>query len=82
DKPLLLADRRKYLERVLLPLCEVYPNPPVYFRALEIQERWRSSLYDTLIIASAQDAECSLLYSEDLQHEQKIHELTIVNPFM
>ncbi|MGH8770707.1 MAG: hypothetical protein ACREV2_05935, partial [Burkholderiales bacterium] len=43
DKPLLLADRRKYLERVLLPLCEVYPNPPVYFRALEIQERWRLS---------------------------------------
>jgi len=41
----------------------------------------RYSFYDSLIISAALKAGCSVLYSEDMQHGQKIHNLTIVNPF-
>jgi len=50
--------------------------------ALDLKERYRYSYYDSLIIASALNANCSILYSEDLQHNQQIFDkLKIVNPF-
>jgi len=50
--------------------------------ALNIQERYKFSWYDSLIISSALDAGCSTLYSEDMQHGQFIEgRLEIVNPF-
>ena len=50
--------------------------------ALRINERYRYSYYDSLIISTALDAGCSLLYSEDMQHKQRIdNALTILNPF-
>jgi len=50
--------------------------------ALNIQERYKFSWYDSLIIASALEAGCSTLYSEDMQHGQVIEaRLKIVNPF-
>lgn len=39
------------------------------------------SFYDALIIASAIEAGCDVLYSEDLQHGRSIGRLTIHNPF-
>lgn len=40
------------------------------------------SFYDALIIASAIEAGCDVLYSEDLQHGRNIGGLAIVNPFL
>jgi predicted nucleic acid-binding protein len=40
------------------------------------------SHYDSLIVATALSINCSVLYSEDLQHGQVVDgRLTIVNPF-
>jgi len=51
--------------------------------AWKLQERYRFSYYDSLILAAALSAGCSSLFSEDMQHEQVIEgRLTIVNPFM
>jgi len=50
--------------------------------ALHIAKRYRFHIYDSLIIASAIDAGCSVLYSEDMQHGQVINSLTIRNPFL
>ena len=39
-------------------------------------------IFDSIIIASALDADCNVLYSEDMQHGQLIErKLKIVNPF-
>lgn len=47
-----------------------------------LSERYGFSHYDSLIIASALAADCSTLYSEDLQHGQRIeNRLVITNPF-
>ena len=48
---------------------------------LDIAERYRVSIYDSLIVASALRAGCTTLYTEDLQHRQTIERLTIRNPF-
>jgi predicted nucleic acid-binding protein len=54
----------------------------LYQRALDIQARYRYGFYDALIIAAALEAGCIRLYSEDLQHGQRIERLTIENPFL
>lgn len=71
----------EYLRDVLAPLCTVYPGIALCEKALELQARWRFSFYDSLIIAAALSADCEILFSEDLQHQQRIESLTIINPF-
>ena len=53
------------------------------YRALDLKERYKFSYYDSLIIASAIENGCDILYSEDMQHKQVIDDkLTIINPFV
>ncbi|MEZ5045296.1 MAG: PIN domain-containing protein [Saprospiraceae bacterium] len=48
----------------------------------QIADRYGFSFYDSLILAAALEAGCSVLYSEDLQHGQVIEQvLTVKNPF-
>jgi predicted nucleic acid-binding protein len=50
-------------------------------KAIEIKRRYQYSFWDSLIIASALENNCTLLYSEDMQHGQVIDgTLTIQNP--
>ncbi|MBD3309523.1 PIN domain-containing protein [candidate division KSB3 bacterium] len=79
--PLGSNDCQKYLTVVLEPICEVYSSIDLFHKALEITERWHFSFYDSLIISAALKAECSVLYSEDIQHQQEIFDLQIINPF-
>jgi predicted nucleic acid-binding protein len=50
--------------------------------ALELAEEHGISFYDALIVASAIEAGCNILYSEDMQHGRSIGGLAIVNPFL
>ncbi len=51
-------------------------------KALAIAERYGYKIYDALIVASALEARCTVLYSEDMQDGQVIdNRLTIRNPF-
>lgn len=50
--------------------------------AWKIKERYRFSYWDSLIVASALEYNCSMLYTEDLQDGQIIeNKLKIINPF-
>jgi predicted nucleic acid-binding protein len=64
-------------------LCAVQPlSVAAHERALAIAERYRLSIYDALIVATALLAGCVTLYSEDLQDGEIIErQLTIRNPF-
>ena len=42
---------------------------------------YRLSYWDSLILATAQDAGCSVVYSEDMQDGLRIGALTLCNPF-
>ena len=47
-----------------------------------ISTRYGYSFWDSMMIASALNNHCSILYSEDLQHNQIIdNRLQIINPF-
>jgi predicted nucleic acid-binding protein len=49
---------------------------------LRLAERYGLSIYDSMIAASALDAGCDTLWSEDMQHGMKLDEgLRIANPF-
>ncbi|MGO8795924.1 MAG: PIN domain-containing protein [Candidatus Sulfotelmatobacter sp.] len=51
-------------------------------KAVGIAERYGYKIYDALIVASALEARCTILYSEDMQDGQVIdRRLTIRNPF-
>lgn len=80
--PLRPVDATTYLEQVLRPLCTVFPDLALYREALGLHERWQYSFYDALILAGALRCGARRLYSEDLQHGQRIGDLEIVNPFV
>lgn len=51
-------------------------------RGREIAERYGLSVYDSMIVASALLAECTVLYSEDMQDGLVVDKrLRVVNPF-
>ena len=51
-------------------------------RALSISKLFKYAYFDSLIIASALENSCKILYSEDMQHGQVLEKkLTILNPF-
>lgn len=81
--PHLLAhnDAIRYLTTTLTPLWKVSPNSELYQTALSLQARYQYTFYDSLIIAAALVADCKVLYSEDMQHGQRIEKLMIKNPF-
>ena len=65
-------------------LCDTHPlTVEIHERGFEILERYGYSLYDSMIVAAALQAECRTLYSEDLQHGQVIEKrLKVINPFL
>lgn len=79
--PLDAAATRIYLDTVLAPLLRVTASLALYRHGLDVQARYGFSFYDALIVAAALEAGCTCLYSEDLQHGQRIEHLTIENPF-
>jgi predicted nucleic acid-binding protein len=75
------------IRRALDGIKALCPNPlPItldtHKEALAIAERYGYRIYDALMVASAMEARCTILYSEDIQDGQVIdHRLTIRNPF-
>jgi predicted nucleic acid-binding protein len=67
-------------------ICVLCPSPvpltlEVHEKALQIAEQYRYHIYDSLLIAAALKASCTVLYSEDMHDGQVIEGLTIRNPF-
>ena len=50
-------------------------------RAWLVEERFRLSGWDALIVAAAQAAECAVLVTEDLQDGQPLDGLRVADPF-
>ena len=62
--------------------CDLNTNTSeTVFSALDIAKRYDFSFFDSLIVAAALESKCTILYSEDMQHNQHIENLIIKNPF-
>lgn len=76
------AELREVLSAIRA-VCSVNPlDVETHDLGLDVAERYRFSIYDSLIVAAALRAGCSTLYSEDLQDGQTLERLTIRNPFV
>jgi predicted nucleic acid-binding protein len=64
-------------------VCAVEPlTIETHDRGLAVFERYRFSLYDSMLVAAALISGATILYSEDLQHGQVIdNQLRVTNPF-
>jgi predicted nucleic acid-binding protein len=79
--PMSSLEAQTYLQRVLMPLCEVFPDSSLYSEALSIAEKTGWAFYDALVIASAVAGKCVALYREDLQSGRVVSGVEIRNPF-
>ena len=72
----------KEILAIIRAVCSVHPlDVETHELGLELAERYRYSIYDSMIIASALRARCLTVFSEDFQHGQKIDRLMIIDPF-
>jgi predicted nucleic acid-binding protein len=53
----------------------------IVHHASSLRESYSFSYWDSLIIAAALNADCVVVYSEDMQNGLHIDNLTIINPF-
>lgn len=53
----------------------------IFDSALDLQIRWKTSLWDALIISAAHASGADFLITEDLNHGQMYGRLKVVNPF-
>ena len=77
------ADIREILDS-LRSICTVVPlSLETHNMGIDIAERYGFAFYDSLIVASALQSDCSILYTENLQNNQIIEkQLTLINPFI
>ena len=70
------------LRRILEIAAVRFMDESLTFTALALAQKYRFAFYDSLILASALDAACNVLFTEDMQHGQWIEDrLQLVNPF-
>ena len=75
-----MADCRKIVS-IYLDWEIINHDTQLVLAAMEIRERFKLSLWDSLIVAAAQEAKASILWSEDMQVGQRFDNLVVSNPF-
>lgn len=57
------------------------PKLPDLQRAIVLEKAYRVSFWDAMIVSSALQMGCKILWTEDLNSGQHIYDLMIMNPF-
>lgn len=80
-KPLPLKEARKILEYLMT--WDVLTNDKyITLKAIDFQEKYKISFWDSLIVQAAIEGKAYLIFSEDLSNGQTIENVRIVNPFL
>ncbi len=73
----------EFLNRIIFFTEITIEDSDTVSKALTLYSKHSLQIFDSKIIATALLAECSVLYSEDLQHGQVFEKkLKVVNPFL
>ena len=76
-------DTRAFLSMICGLLLVSPMTTEIHENGLALAERHNLSIYDAMIVASALDAGCGVLWSEDMQDGMTIGKrLRVVNPFV
>ncbi len=76
DMPELADSVRALLDTDPIPITAALQR-----KALRIESAHKISWWDSLIVAAALEAQCTILLSEDLQHGMKFESVKVKNPF-
>lgn len=68
--------------RDLLAWKPVIVDNGILERAWRLEDRYKLSFWDALIVATAKAAACRYLLTEDLQADQDLEGVVVVNPFL
>ena len=83
--------RWKFPKSQVAELLKTYMSECLYIpitehmllRSFDIMKKYNFQLFDSMIVSAALESECSVLYSEDMQHELLVDkQLKILNPFI
>jgi predicted nucleic acid-binding protein len=77
-----MSEIRIALDNIRVVCDIVATDLALHEKGLDIAERYRFSIYDSMLVAAALQANCTTFYTEDLQHGQVIEGLTVRNPFI
>lgn len=81
SRPLSPVEIRKIITE-LQQEWEVFVNgPEAVLRALDLEDRFQLSFWDSLIMQAAQASFATILYTEDLNHGQTYGSVQVLNPF-
>ncbi|MCF8367106.1 MAG: PIN domain-containing protein [Bacteroidales bacterium] len=74
---------KKKIQNGIFPIVRIVElNNNIYLKSAWVRDKFSISFWDSLILSSAIENDCSTLYSEDLQHGLIIqNKLNIMNPF-
>ncbi len=77
----------KFVQELIFSFYSKYEvvslDEALLLKASELRGKYSLSYWDSMIVAAALDASCSVLYSEDMQSGQMIEQrMRIVNPLM
>ena len=75
------AAEARQVVRELAAWRPVTPDLPLFEHSWRLQERYRLSWWDALIVAAARASDCAILLTADLQHGQVLDGVRVVNPF-
>jgi predicted nucleic acid-binding protein len=75
------------LQQLIQAIYQFHRVHPLMYQTLmyasRLRESYLFSYWDSLIVAAALENGCTMLYSEDMQHDQVIEQsLRIFNPFL
>jgi predicted nucleic acid-binding protein len=76
------SDEARAEVRDLMAWNPVVVDASVIERGWKLQDRYRLSFWDSLIVAAARTAACGFILTEDLQGGQKLDGMEVVNPFL
>jgi len=81
-QPMSGVEAEQYFQTVFAPLLAIHSSPALYLVALNLQSSHHLQWYDSLMVASALQGQCRVLFSEDLQHQRKFGNVQVINPFL
>ncbi len=74
-------ETRAFLEPLRDLLVVRAVTADTHLAGIDLGERFGLSVYDSMILAAALEADCQVLWSEDLQHGLRVGGLRVLNPF-
>lgn len=81
-RPLLDPERARADVRALLPWVADEAWHDDLERTWDLQDRYRLSFWDSLLLASARASSCDCFLSEDMHHGLDVDGVVILNPFL